>query len=96
MLFGLAELAIAAFGYYSARLYYDLLYARLGAADLTPAAMAAVIFASLLMPTILMGASLPLLARALTDRLDHAASTIGSLYGLNTLGAATGALVATW
>lgn len=96
ILFGLAELAIAAFGYVSARLYYDLLYARLGAADLTPAAMAAVLFASLLVPTILMGGSLPLLARALTDRLDHAASTIGNLYGLNTLGAATGALVATW
>ncbi len=96
MLFGFAELAIAAFGYFSARLYYDLLYTRLGAADLTPMAMAAVIFASLLLPTILMGGSLPLLARAMTDRLDHAASTIGNLYGLNTLGAATGALVATW
>jgi predicted membrane-bound spermidine synthase len=96
MLFGLAELAIAAFGYFSAHIYYDLLYARLGATDLGPAAMAAVIFASLVVPTILMGGSLPLLARALTDRLDHAATTIGSLYGVNTLGAATGALVATW
>jgi spermidine synthase len=96
ILFGLAELLIAAFGAVSAGVYYDLLYARLGAADLTPAATAAVIFASLLVPTILMGGSLPLLARALTDRLDNAASTIGNLYGLNTLGAATGALVATW
>ena len=96
LLFGLAELAIAAFGSVSARLYYDLLYVRLGAADLTTAAMAAVIFAALLVPTALMGGSLPLLSRALTDRLDHAASTIGNLYGLNTLGAAAGALVATW
>jgi spermidine synthase len=96
VLFGLAELAIAVFGYVSAHVYYDLLYVRLGGADLTTAATVAVIFVSLLVPTILMGGSLPLLARALTDRLDHAASTIGTLYGLNTLGAAIGALAATW
>ena len=43
-----------------------------------------------------MGASLPLLARAVTDRLDRAARAVGALYGFNTLGAATGAAVATW
>jgi spermidine synthase len=43
-----------------------------------------------------MGASLPLLARAMTVRIARAGFTIGALYGWNTLGAATGALVATW
>ena len=50
----------------------------------------------LLLPTFFMGASLPLLARAVTDRLDRAARAVGALYGFNTLGAATGAAVATW
>jgi hypothetical protein len=43
-----------------------------------------------------MGMSLPLLARAFTERIERAASTVGALYGVNTLGAAVGALVATW
>jgi len=58
--------------------------------------MALLLFGSLLWPTFFMGASLPLLARAVTDRIDRAASAVGALYGFNTLGAATGALVATW
>ncbi|MEO8257498.1 MAG: hypothetical protein ABI868_09145 [Acidobacteriota bacterium] len=41
-------------------------------------------------------ASLPLLARGLTDDVRRAASTLGRLYGVNTLGAAAGALGSTW
>jgi MFS family permease len=96
VLFGAAELAIALFGLFSAALYYDVLYQRLGQLDLTRAAMATILFGGLLWPTFFMGASLPLLARAITDRIDHAASTIGALYGVNTLGAAAGACIATW
>jgi predicted membrane-bound spermidine synthase len=96
VLFGLAELAVAAFGVLSARLYYDVLYSRIGHFNITPGPMAGILFLSLLWPTFFMGASLPLLARALTRQLDEAASTVGSLYGLNTLGAAMGAMVATW
>lgn len=43
-----------------------------------------------------MGASLPLLARGLTTTVGRAASTVGWLYALNTIGAATGAIAATW
>src|SRR2546430_12606019 len=43
-----------------------------------------------------MGVSLPLLAKALTRDVGDAAPTIGRLYGINTLGAAIGALVTTW
>ena len=96
MLFGVSELAIAAFGVCSAALYYGVLYQRLGQLDLGREAMALLLFGSLLWPTFFMGASLPLLARAVTDRIDRAASAVGALYGFNTLGAASGALVATW
>ena len=96
VLFGIAELAVAAFGILSTQLYYDVLYARIGHLNITPGPMAAILFVSLLWPTFFMGASLPLLARALTRKIENAASTVGALYGLNTLGAATGAMVATW
>jgi predicted membrane-bound spermidine synthase len=91
-----AELAIALFGFFSRALYYDFLYNRLGAAFIAAPALALLLFVSLLVPTFFMGASLPLLSRALASRLERAASVIGVLYGVNTLGAATGALVSTW
>ena len=96
VLFAVAELAIAGFAAFSTTLYYDILYQRYGHIDIAPAAMAALLFASLLWPTFFMGASLPLLARAMTRNLEGAASTVGTLYGVNTLGAAAGALVSTW
>ena len=49
-------------------------------------------FSSLLVPTCLMGVSLPLLSRALTHHVGDAGRIIGSLYGWNTLGAAAGAV----
>ncbi|MBE9529059.1 MAG: fused MFS/spermidine synthase [Proteobacteria bacterium] len=48
--------------------------------------------ALLLPPTILMGMTLPLLARALTRAREHSAVELGSLYALNTLGAALGSI----
>lgn len=96
ILFGLAELAIAGFGIFSAALYYDLLYQRMGHLHIAPGVVAGILFASLLWPTFFMGASLPLLARSLTERIERAAFTVGTLYGFNTLGAAMGAMVATW
>src|SRR5262245_20269508 len=91
-----AEFAIAVFGFFSRGLYYDFLYNRFVAAQIPAPALALLLFISLLVPTFFMGASLPLLSRALASRLEHAASVIGILYGVNTLGAATGALVSTW
>jgi spermidine synthase len=96
VLFGIAELAVGAFGIFSARLYHGILYAWMGPGHITPGAMAAILFVSLLWPTFFMGASLPLLARTLTRRIETAASTVGALYGVNTLGAATGAMISTW
>jgi predicted membrane-bound spermidine synthase len=96
LLFAKAEAAIAVFGVLSRFLYYDGLYQRLAPLGLPPVVIAPVLFVSLLWPTFFMGVSLPLLARALTEDLGRAPVRIGWLYGLNTLGASAGALVATW
>jgi spermidine synthase len=48
---------------------------------------------TLFLPTILMGATLPLLARFATDRLGSAGDRIGTLYSVNTAGAVLGTLL---
>jgi hypothetical protein len=50
-------------------------------------------FLGLLIPTLLMGLSLPLLAKGVVNRIDTASERIGWLYGVNTFGAAAGAFV---
>ena len=94
--FAAAELAISLFALASKWLYYDVLYLRF--ADVLASRLLAggILFVSLLWPTFFMGVSLPLLSRALTRHIDRAASIVGALYGVNTLGAATGALVTLW
>ncbi len=51
-------------------------------------------FFSLLLPTFLMGGTLPPLIRGLTKGLPDLARSTGRLYGINTLGAALGAFAA--
>lgn len=94
--FGAAEFAIAAFGLVSATFYYDVLYQRFGGLAESPVWLPGILFLSLLWPTFFMGASLPLLARALTRILSAAPRTIGLLYASNTFGAAAGAIATTW
>jgi spermidine synthase len=53
-------------------------------------------FLGLLLPTGLMGMTLPFLARALVADARTAGSTVGALYGVNLLGASVGALLAPW
>lgn len=48
----------------------------------------------MLLPTVLMGATLPVLAQGLTRRDRHFASRISLLYGVNTLGAVAGLVAA--
>jgi spermidine synthase len=96
LLFAAAELLVALFGFFSASLYYGFLYQQLGPIDMPSPVIGGVLFVSLLCPTFFMGASLPLLARALTHGIDRAASVIGVLYGVNALGAGVGAMVSTW
>ncbi len=47
----------------------------------------------LIVPTALMGATLPVLCRFYVMRLDHIGSRTGWLYGLNTIGAALGVIL---
>lgn len=96
VLFALCELAIAAFGASSCRLFYDLLYVRWGWLYAEPVRGALLQLAGLAVPTMLMGMSLPLLARATVREARTASGTIAFLYGINVLGAAAGALATPW
>lgn len=94
--FAAVELGVAAFAAASVPLFYEVLYRRglflydgLLRSHLTH-------FGTLLLPTSLMGTSLPLLTRALVLDRDEAPSVIGRLYGANTLGAALGAALTPW
>lgn len=95
-LFAAAEIAIALFAFGSKGFFYDFLYLKGSALAASPVRAALVLFVSLLAPTFAMGMSLPLLSRALTREVEAAAGTVGALYGMNTLGAAVGALFTTW
>ena len=88
--FALCELAVAVFAVFSAAIYYDFLYVRLGSWDASRPALAAVIFAVTLWPTFFMGMSLPLLARLLATDPGQPDRWVAFLYGANTLGAALG------
>jgi hypothetical protein len=94
--FALCEAGVAAFALLSKVFLYDFLAVDLaGVVDSAPAVFA-LCFAGLVLPTTLMGASLPLLARAVATSLDTVAERVGRLYGLNTLGAGLGALAGGW
>ena len=95
-LFAGCELAIAAFGAMSGTLYYDWLYVRWGWIYGEPLRAGLLQFASLALPTVLMGMSLPFLSRAMVRDAATASETIGFLYGINVLGAAAGALGTPW
>lgn len=94
--FAACELAVAAFGAGSCRLYYDGLYVRWGWLFAEPWRGALLQAASLAVPTVLMGMSLPFLTRAMVRDPESASGTIGFLYGINVLGAAVGALATPW
>jgi spermidine synthase len=51
-------------------------------------------FVLVLVPTVLMGGTLPAISRAVIDRMDRFVGSLGMLYGLNTLGAAAGVFLA--
>lgn len=94
--FALAEGGVALFALVSKPFLYDFLATDLAGVVDAPAAIFALCFAGLVLPTTLMGASLPLLARAIATSLDTVAERIGTLYGLNTLGAGLGAVLGGW
>lgn len=90
MAYGLAELIIGAFGLASPTVLYRW-YPVLSPHLESTAAMFGFHFGLLCLPTFLMGSTLPLLSRALAHE-ESLASDIGRLYGVNTIGAASGAV----
>ena len=94
--FALLELGVGLFAAISCRLYYDGLGSFAAGLYATTAGAAVAHFAAFLLPTTLMGMSLPFLVRATVRETASASRVIGVLYGVNVLGAATGALLAPW
>ena len=95
-LFAALELAVGLFATVSCRLYYDGLGSWAAGLYRSTAGTAAAHFVAFLLPTTLMGMSLPFLVRAMVRASASAPRTIALLYGLNVLGAAAGALLAPW
>ncbi len=94
--YGLSSLAIAAFAIFSRFLFYDLLFRQLLPLANSPLLLLPIVFLCLLVPTTLMGLSLPLLAKAFNRGAEQAAARIGLLYGVNTLGSGLGTLISGW
>ena len=85
LIFGLAELGIAVFGLFSLHIF------RWAAAYSAGAHLLSVIifsFALLLIPTMLMGATLPILVEHLVRRSGRVGASVSRLYFVNTLGSA--------
>jgi spermidine synthase len=95
-LFVAAETLTGVFGWFSTWWYYDILYKQFGEIANSPVLLVVILFGSLLVPTFMMGMTLPLLAKAITPAVELAGRRIGSLYAWNTLGAAAGALATAW
>jgi spermidine synthase len=92
--FAACECGVGLFAMFSATLYYDTLYAGIGGLAFSRAAVAGITFGVTLIPTFLMGMSLPILAKLPESTGDGTAEWISRLYGWNTLGAAAGSFFA--
>ena len=97
-IYGIVELVIAVLGLASNSLLdaaddgYGMLYRWAdGSAPWIALARLVLVAAVILVPTVLMGTTVPLLARAIIRRHRSLGFAAGGLYGINALGAATGA-----
>lgn len=94
--YGLCNLGIAAFAIASRFVFYDFLFRHFAPLAQSVAWTGVIAFGGLLIPTALMGMSLPLLAKAISPSAQQAALPIGLLYGINTLGSGIGTLLGGW
>ena len=91
ILYGILELGIGIFGFFSPHLISKIGQATAG----SPYWLVFILsFLLLLIPTFLMGMTLPLLSQAFISRVETSGQVIGILYGINTIGAAIGTLIA--
>jgi len=92
LLFGLAELGVGAYGLISLKLFNAV-----GAITFAQAhglTTGALVFLLVFLPTLLMGATLPMLVAHQVRDTAHVGQTVSRLYFVNTLGAALGAFIA--
>jgi spermidine synthase len=99
--FGMLEIGIGLYALFVPTLfdlYPGLFRESLAALGFWPAALArfALALVALALPTLLMGASLPVLVSALVPEGGRVGRGVGTLYGANTLGAFVGVLAATF
>ncbi len=94
--FALVELGVGLFAVSSCGIYHEALGRYAAPLYATTAGTALAHFLAFLLPTTLMGMSLPLLVRATVRETASASRVIGGLYGWNVLGASVGALAAPW
>src|ERR1700693_5685200 len=85
LIFGLAELGVAAFGLASLRIFHWVATYTAGA-NLFSVILFSVVL--LLVPTVLMGATLPLLVEHLVLRTNRVGFSVSTLYFVNTFGSA--------
>src|SRR5262245_24728747 len=102
-MYGRLELAISASAILSPLLVQLVrgIYIAIGGQDtlgILGASIARLVLAALVigLPTFLMGGTMPAAARAVTPADDESRTSVGWLYGLNTLGAVLGALLSTF
>lgn len=88
--YGYLEIGIGLFGLISPILL--ILVGRITAGSPYPAVFL-LSFLLLLIPTLLMGATLPFLSQTFVQRVETSGRVIGILYGINTFGGALGALI---
>ena len=91
VLFGLIEAGIGLFGMVSLPLFRWVGVHTASAAGLEVGLLS---FAVLLVPTLLMGATLPLLSADLVRATTNVGASVGDLYAVNTLGSAAAAMAA--
>lgn len=91
LLFALVEMGIGVYGAISLPLFHAV-----GALTLSmsPLATALVTFLLVLLPTLLMGATLPLLVAHLVRQSGNVGRSVGMLYFVNTLGSAAASILA--
>lgn len=95
IIFSSAELLLGIFGFFSKSIFYEFLYQNTALDIPSKAILFCLLFIVLLIPTTLMGITLPLLSKTLTNTGMEASKSIGTLYSINTFGACLGAFMTT-
>lgn len=91
VLFGVIEIGIGLFGFFSLQIFEAVAQ---GTAGGSPFTTGLATFGLLLLPTLLMGATLPILTAHLVERSRHVGRSVGLLYFANTLGSGVACFLA--